>query len=174
MEAPSILQWVLVTLTTATALVVVMVRNPVVAAMSLMATLFLTGALYFGLGSFFIGAVQILIYAGAISVLFVFVVMLLDLRPFPVKVPGTGLRTILAVVAAVVTLLSLANAILPGLLSPSHPEIEAAAAKSIALRFLSKYMFPFQVTGLLLLSAVVGVVVLARPVKPISVDRGDF
>lgn len=165
MDAPNVLQWVLATLTTVFALLVIRARNPVVAAMSLMGTLFSTGALYFGLGSYFIGAVQILIYAGAISVLFVFVVMLLDQRPLMVKIPGSSFGRAIAYLAGLLMLLAIGTAILPSLVASGSVDINAAGAKAIALRFLSKYMLPFQVTGLLLLAAVLGVVVLGRPVK---------
>ena len=66
-ETPSTLQIILGFLTLVTAISVVIGKNPVVSAIMLMSTLFLTGGLYFGLGYFFLGAVQILIYAGAIS-----------------------------------------------------------------------------------------------------------
>jgi NADH-quinone oxidoreductase subunit J len=165
METPSIVQWALVAFTGLMAILVVAVRSPVVAAMCLMGTLFGTGALYFGLGFFFVGAVQILVYAGAISVLFVFVVMLLDLKPFPVRIPGSVVTKGFALVAGGALLVAMSTSVLPSLVTAAADASEAASAKSIALRFLSKYMLPFQVTGLLLLAAVVGVVVLGRPVK---------
>src|SRR3954471_18922035 len=105
MESPNLLQFVFGTLTLVTGLMVIFSRNPVVSAIMLMGTLFFTGGLYFGMGLYFIGAVQILIYAGAISVLFVFIVMLLDLRPAVLKIPG---RKIVGGVAAVAGLAMLA------------------------------------------------------------------
>ena len=67
MSEPSILQYLLGTLTLASALICIFGKNPVMSAMSLMATLFCTGLLYFTMTSYFIGTVQILIYAGAIA-----------------------------------------------------------------------------------------------------------
>jgi NADH-quinone oxidoreductase subunit J len=68
-------------------------------------------------------------------------------------------------VAGGALLVAMSTSVLPSLVTAAADASEAASAKSIALRFLSKYMLPFQVTGLLLLAAVVGVVVLGRPVK---------
>ncbi len=165
MEQPSVLQYVIGVFVLACGCLAAFARNPVVSAMALMGTLFSTGALYFGLGAYFIGAVQILIYAGAISVLFVFVVMLLDLKPFPVNIPGSSLGKVLAVVAGAGFLVALGMSVLPGLHGAANVAGEAETAKAVSLRFLSKYMLPYQVTGLMILSAVVGVVVLGRPRK---------
>lgn len=168
MEQLGTYQIILGALTLIAALNVVLAKNPVVSAMSLMATLFMTGALYFGLGHFFIGAVQILIYAGAISVLFVFIVMLLDLKPTQVRIPGgfaAGLiKTLGGLFLGAAVLLPVIywgiannNAVSPEAIASS------ASASSIALRFLSKYMLPFQVTGLLIFAAVIGVILVGRP-----------
>lgn len=166
MEHIGVFQWILGALTLAAALNVIIAKNPVVSAMSLMATLFTTGALYFGLGFFFIGAVQILIYAGAISVLFVFIVMLLDLKPTQVRIPGIAGASLLKSVGAVTLMIAL---ILPILKMSGVGEggtgesATSAAAASVALRFLSKYMLPFQVTGLLIFAAVIGAILIGRP-----------
>src|SRR5690606_36405380 len=168
---PTWMQIVLGSLVLMAALNVIRARNPVIGAIMLMMTLFLTGALYFSLGFFFVGAVQILIYAGAISVLFIFIVMLLDLKPSSVNIPGRKATLALATVAALLMLASLVPAVFPGLpggtgtneMAQAHAE--AAQAKPIALIFLSKYMVPFQVTGLLILASVMGVAVLGRQQK---------
>ncbi|MBS1983037.1 MAG: NADH-quinone oxidoreductase subunit J [Bdellovibrionales bacterium] len=162
----STFQIVLGLLTLCAALNVVMAKNPIVSAMSLMATLFTTGALYFGLGQFFIGAVQILIYAGAISVLFVFIVMLLDLRPSRVRIPGSLAKGALLSVGGLVLAMGL---LIPYLRSPVAAMLEtagqSAGATEISVRLLTKYMIPFQVTGLLIFAAVIGVIFVGRPAK---------
>ncbi len=165
-------------LTLIAALGVVMSHNPVVSAMALMATLFTTGTLYFGMGSFFVGAVQILIYAGAVSVLFVFIVMLLDMRPLKLSIPGRKATNILSILTGIFLFFSLTLGILQGTLQStvSSPDVaesvgESMGAKTIALQFLSKYMLPFQVTGLMILAAVIGVILLGRPKKNPSPDE---
>jgi NADH-quinone oxidoreductase subunit J len=164
LSSPSILQIILGTLTLIAALNVVLAKNPVVSAMSLMATLFLTGALYFGLGHYFIGAAQILIYAGAISVLFVFIIMLLDLKPSKVRIPGTAAKAMLAGVGGVILLAGLLVPVLMsnGTFGASEGIAGSDSAEAISLRFVSKYMLPFQLTGLLIFAAVMGAIIIAR------------
>lgn len=169
MEGWSTFQIIAGALTVIAALNVVLSKNPVVSAMSLMATLFLTGAHYVDLGFPFIGAIQILVYAGAISVLFVFIVMLLDLHPTKAKIPGragsialkTGVGVLLgaALLCAAWKTLPGANGVLAeGVSDPS-------TAQSIASRFLSKYMVPFQATGLLIFAAIIGVTFVGRALR---------
>jgi NADH-quinone oxidoreductase subunit J len=160
----SIVQFIMGALTVASALMVVTQRNPVMSAVMLMVTLFLTGGIFFGLGFMFIGAVQILIYAGAISVLFVFIVMLLDLKPSMLSIPGSRAKLVLSGLASV----SIAVALLASALVdhssafPAQGESSYSSAESISLTFVSKHMLSFQVTGLLLLAVVMGATLLGR------------
>jgi len=177
-QSPSLFHVIVGTLALISAVSVILSKNPVVSAMALMATLFTTGTLYFGMGFYFIGAVQILIYAGAISVLFVFIVMLLDLKPLHLRIPGRSWGTLLGVGAGALLLVSL-------LLTLIRPTAQDAAsseavrenalrsleAKSIALQFLSKFMLPFQMTALLILAAIMGVVILGRPKKTTKTEE---
>lgn len=168
---PSILQAALGLLTLVSAIFVVISKNPVVSAVNLMATLFLTGALYLGLGHFFIGAVQILIYAGAIAVLFVFIVMLLDLKPFALALPGRAVSFVSGVVVAVLLAAGLtAVAFRSSLDADTLVASENTLASYtdpvvVSLQFLSKYQLPFQMAGLLIFATVMGVVVLGKPKK---------
>ena len=162
MENPNLVQVICALLAILSALGVVLARNLVMSAMSLMATLFLTGGLYFGLCASFIGAVQILIYAGAIAVLFVFIVMLLDIKEARVSIPGRRAQQILALVGAAVFSLGLFM-ISRGVINTAVTEKQQFNdAGTISMLFLSKYMLCFQVTGFLILAAVIGVVVLAK------------
>lgn len=161
------------------ALMVVISRNAVISAVCLMGTMFMTAALYFALGSFFMGAVQVLIYAGAVAVLFVFIVMLLDIRPSSIVIPG---KSIFFGAAAVITLTIVAFSIIvlmnasilkSGTLFPgeffSADQVEQSMhASSIANYFLSTHMLPFQATGFIVLSAILGVVFLGRKPKDSS------
>jgi NADH-quinone oxidoreductase subunit J len=110
-------------------------RNPMASALWLVGTFFSLAAIYTLLGAFFIGIIQILVYAGAIMVLFLFVIMLLNLgNDFEPDFRGTVWKV-------------------------------TAAGSSLVLAALlvrMDYVVPLQVTGLLLLVAVVGAVVLAK------------
>jgi NADH-quinone oxidoreductase subunit J len=168
MTNPTILQWILATVTLMFALLVVLGRNPVISAISLMATLFSTALLFFSIQAYFIGVVQILIYAGAISVLFIFIVMLLDLKPTRVRIPGRAPIYMLSIGVGAVFLIAALMGVLPvlshlGILSLTDISADSSLeAQSIAQQLLSKYMIPFQVSALLLLAALMGVVVLGK------------
>lgn len=169
---PNFFQWSIAFLALVFALMVVLSHNPVVSAVSLMGTMFMTAGMYLALGSYFMGAVQILIYAGAVAVLFVFIVMLLDVRPTQVKIPGKEPFFALCAVAVVGVLafsvIALINASIlksgtPDVMELSPQALEhSMTAKSIANYFLSKHMIPFQATGFIILASILGVVFLGR------------
>jgi NADH-quinone oxidoreductase subunit J len=170
MDSPSWIQLLLGALTLVAALMVVSSKNAVVAAVSLMACLFFTGALYFGLGAWFLGAVQILVYAGAISVLFVFVVMLLDMKPVPVRIPGRKPTLWLAALASGLFFVLAAWKLFPafgGFVRGSASLNIGAASDPVTLSgyILSNQHLAFQMAGLLILATVMGVVVLGKPRK---------
>lgn len=169
MSSPTVLQWIIGLITLASAFLVILGRNPIVSAISLMATMFSTGLLYFSLGAHFIGVVQILIYAGAISVLIIFIVMLLDLRPIRVLIPGRAPVYALAALAGAAFFVAAMLSVLPLLKNVGALDMLGTATESsgqqpeeISMQLLSKYMIPFQATALLLLAAVMGVVVLGK------------
>jgi NADH-quinone oxidoreductase subunit J len=175
--SPNVVQIVLGFLTLVTALSVVLSKNPVVSAVNLMATLFLTGALYIGLGHFFMGAIQILIYAGAIAVLFVFIVMLLDLKPLSLTLPGRAVSIAGGVFVSLFLGLGLSVAAFRSSFgNQGAAEVESLASIAspsvISLQFLSKYHLPFQVAGLLIFATVMGVVVLGKPKKQLDQVEG--
>lgn len=169
METLTTLELFIGILAVLTSLVVVLAPNPIVSAMALMGTLFLTGGLYFAIGSFFIGAAQILIYAGAIAVLFAFIVMLLDIKPLRVRIPGRTPIVVLGwtaaglfMAAALVATLQSSGLLPAGLSLAQTPSLAPVA---IAELFVFKYMVAFQMTGFLILAAILGAILLGRPEK---------
>jgi NADH-quinone oxidoreductase subunit J len=155
----------------ASALMMVTRKNPVASALWLIGTFFALAAIYTLLGAFFIGIIQILVYAGAIMVLFLFVIMLLnlgneyqpDIRGLTWKVVGAG--SSLVMVALLVRLF--AEDVTPIGPVPGPDEVargveELGAVAAIGIPLFSTYVVPLQVTGLLLLIAVVGAVALAK------------
>lgn len=179
MNEPTIIQWILALVSIAAALGVVFSSNAVMSALLLMTTLFVTGAMYIGLGAYFVGAAQILIYAGAIAVLFVFMVMILDLkneqRIFRDNAPRAALGGLLVLVFAGSILISV-NVAFRGFLR-DHIKLGPVAAEAVAgpreisEGLISQFMVSFQVSNLLLLGAVMGCVVLARGHKKKELPR---
>lgn len=160
--------WILATIAVVGSVLVVTNRNPVASVLFLVVSFFALAGLFVTLNHHFLAAIQILIYAGAIMVLFLFVVMLLNLgtdRWF--EMTGMPLR-----VVAVVLGLGFVAVIVAGGLSGFVPVIEGPAAGfdpdvlgstgAIGSVLYSAYYLPFIVTALLLLVAMVGAVVLAR------------
>jgi NADH-quinone oxidoreductase subunit J len=161
---------ILAFLSVGSALLVVVNRNPVRSALFLVVNFFVLAILYLTLSAQFISAVQVIVYAGAIMVLFLFVIMLLNLgAPEALRERG-GIQTPIAAVLALTFLTAIAGAgaITSGL-GPS-----AATAQSIAeggtVETIGKalfdpkqpWLFPFEVTSFLLLVGVVGAIVLAK------------
>ena len=138
------------------------VRNTVAGALSLVATMIALGGIYVLLDAYLIGALQILIYAGAIVVLFLFVVMLLNLRQEEYAPPRGRVGAVIGVLAGVAVLAWFLT-ILPG----SLPEAAALAEdfggyRHVGLTLFRDYVLAFEVTSLLLLGAMVGAVILAK------------
>ena len=157
-------------LAVASSLVVVVHRNPVYSTMSLVVTLFSVAVLFVLLGAPFIGALQVLIYTGAILVLFLFVLMLLNITREESAVTAQKGQFAAAVLGALVfggmVLLQFWNARRP--MDPLPPITEELVSmKGLARGLFTDYLLPFEIVGLLLLVAVIGATVVARrPPQP--------
>lgn len=143
------------------ALVVVLHRNPVVGALSLVASFFALAVMYVLLDAPFLAALQIIVYAGAIMVLFLFVIMLLNLQH--VAEPATrpiqqflGYTSCAALGVGLVYYL-LKYAVFDG--APPTPFRADAAA--IGMAMFQAYVFPFEMVSILLLAAIVGALFLS-------------
>jgi NADH-quinone oxidoreductase subunit J len=141
-------------------------RSPVAAALWLVNTMFCLAALYVMMDAQFIGAIQVLVYAGAIMVVFLFVVMLLNLGHASDVTDAMGGKTKLA--AGLVGLLMLAEIFVlwqdEGMPppAPAAPAVEPGVINQVAAPLFREYLLAFEVTSILLLAAIVGAVVLAK------------
>jgi NADH-quinone oxidoreductase subunit J len=152
----------LAALTIASALVVVVHRNPVYSALGLVATLFLLAVLFIGLDAHIVAVLQIIVYAGAIVVLFLFVIMLLNLQVEErsmVSPPLIGVAVAGGVSLGGLVLLGIARTPL-GAPVPVHAAF--GGTEPLAERLYTVWLLPFELTSLLLLVAVVGAVVVGR------------
>ena len=145
-------------------------RSPVASALWLANTLFQLAGLFVLLGAHFIGFVQILVYVGAVMVLFLFVIMLLALgRSEATDIRGARGKVLAAVLGLVLAgeLLALRAAAPPlGVALPAG-EVEALVAErgalqAVALPLFRQYLVAFEITSVMLLAAIVGAVVLAK------------
>ena len=155
--------YVLSLLTLASALVVVTHRNPVVAAVALAFNLISIAGFYILLGSQFIGLLQVIVYAGAIMVLILFVVMLLNLAEESGPHPAGTFQRILAPVTTLVFAGVIGRALwrdAPSTLPPAPEGFGTAAA--LGHELFTRFYYPFEVISLLLIVAMVGAVLLAK------------
>ena len=138
------------------------VRNTVASAMSLVVAMISLAAIYVLLDAYLVAAIQIMVYAGAIVVLFLFVVMLLNLRMDVFPVARSRLPKLLGIAASgwgLWMFLRLLHGSLPAV-SPAPEGFGGFRALGTAL--FTGYALPFEATSLLLLAAMVGAVILAK------------
>ncbi|MGB6059524.1 MAG: NADH-quinone oxidoreductase subunit J [Microthrixaceae bacterium] len=152
------------------ALGVVLLRNTVHNALSLIATLFGVAVLFMSLGAYFLAAVQVIVYAGAIVVLFLFVIMLLGVdkldrfqRDAIVGQRPAALVVGLAILGLSITaLLSVGSQATGRSSTLAAPDAATPDINSLAKLLFTDYVFALEITSVLLTIAVVGAVVLAR------------
>jgi NADH-quinone oxidoreductase subunit J len=130
--------------------------------MFLVLTIVCLAGLFVLLHAFFLAAVQILVYAGAVMVLFLFVIMLLDLKSEERrKIKAFGIiGGIVSVGALIGIFIKSLAATRPGLALPAPEQVGDTASLGTAL--FTEYLLPFEIVSVLLLVAVVGVVLLSR------------
>jgi NADH-quinone oxidoreductase subunit J len=147
-------------------LLVVLFRNPVNCALSLVATLFCVAALFVLLEAYFLAAVQIIVYAGAIMVLFLFVIMLLNLGHPEVLEPSTGkyrkLSVVLLVAILALQITSMATRWMGGPAAEPDAGMLEDNIHYIGTLLYTDFLFPFEIVSLILLVALVGVMVLVK------------
>ncbi len=162
---PSLLFWIFSALMLVFAAAVVINRNPVASALSLVVCFLGLSALFMSLDAFFIGVIQVLVYAGAVMVLFLFIIMLLDLRAEERRkinavafTGGVAVAFALFVqIFSVIRQLRGADQPFPALATPRSDDVRA-----IGFLLFDNYNLPFQIIGVLVLVATVGVIVLSK------------
>ncbi len=182
---PSYLFWLFSTIMLIGGAAVIAFRNPVSSALSVVTCFVGLAGLFIGLSAFFVGIIQILVYTGAVMVLFLFIIMLLDLKDEEKRAKA------LAPLAAGLSLVILFAVQLIGVLSrtadKTAPELNSTTLTKAAENFkeggkiatalnegrlpdthlightlFTQYNFPLQILGVLLLVATIGVVVLSK------------
>jgi NADH-quinone oxidoreductase subunit J len=137
-------------------------RNPVTSAMFLVLTIVSMAGLFVLLHAFFLAAVQILVYAGAVMVLFLFVIMLLDLREEErrkTRIVGAVLGTI---VVAAIAGIAIGHLRTQGLaVAETAPELIGETAALGGVLF-TQHLLPFEILSVLLLVAMIGVILLSK------------
>jgi NADH-quinone oxidoreductase subunit J len=162
---PPFLFWIFALLMLVFGAAVVLNRNPVASALSLVVSFLGLAALFMSLDAFFVGVIQVLVYAGAVMVLFLFIIMLLNVQAEERRhinwIAASG-----GICVAVILLTQIAVTIrhfgpagqsFPPLASPAGNDV-----RSIGWLLFNNYNLPFQIVGVLVLVATIGVVLLSK------------
>ncbi|MEM6326806.1 MAG: NADH-quinone oxidoreductase subunit J [Bacteroidota bacterium] len=141
-------------------------KSPIAAALWMVQVMLAIACLYLTLNAAFIGVVQVLVYAGAIMVLFLFVIMLLNLEEMP-RLGSFDFRKVVAGVLGVAVLAQLLTLVVVNVVGlPEVPDTEEAVAATdvpaLGVAILTDHAFTLQIVGVLLLAATIGAVVLAK------------
>jgi NADH-quinone oxidoreductase subunit J len=164
---PLILFFVFAVVAVAGALLLILAREPIHSALALVLVMITLAALYLLLGAEFIAAVQIIVYAGAIMVLFVFVIMLLNAGAEE-RTNWSSIAKYAGVPLAIFLLLEVAHWMAhagPGVGNANGAERmtnTAVSTRALSELLFQKYLFPFEATSILILIAVLGALVLAK------------
>ena len=178
-----IIFFILAIIAVAAAVMVISTKSPVSSALFLVLVMCSLAGLFVLLGAIFLAAMQVIVYAGAIMVLFLFVIMLLNLRrdelghdPHRIqKYLGYALVAILLIQGIVIVswamkdyssgLKTIPEAAATGIID-STKVIDYSSAYQVAQTLFTRYAYPFEITSILLLAAIIGAVVIARKKLP--------
>jgi NADH-quinone oxidoreductase subunit J len=150
-------------------ILVVTSRNTVHCVLFLVANFLCIAVLYLSVGAEFLAVIQVLVYAGGIVVLYLFVVMLVSLRALPDRPRSTRRRTRLGLALSAAVLAEVSAILVSASARPGAAPTAAAAVvpsqgntEAVGWLLYTDYLVPFEVASMLLLAAMVGAIVLAR------------
>jgi NADH-quinone oxidoreductase subunit J len=163
MTAPLVIFFVLAGLAVLGAVSLIVQRHPIHSALSLIVVMVALAGLYLLMGAEFVAAVQIIVYGGAIMVLFIFVIMLLNAGEeertnFSRLATYAGIPLALAVTG----LIAAAIARSTGALSAPEPAGALTSTRALSTLLFSEFVYPFELTSFLILVAILGAIVLAQ------------
>ncbi len=147
------------------AIITIAHRSPVMNVLSLVIVFFAMAAIFAILGMDFLAAIQIIVYSGAILVLFLFVIMLLNIRSTERLGNGRRIQAVLGTLVAValgVAILAAVSLLVPGVGAVLPGAVEEGTVAPIGRALLTTHLFAFEFITLLLVSAIIGAVYLAR------------
>lgn len=177
MDLSLVLFVILGVLSLAGAIGTVVSKSPVSSAISLVFHFFMLAGIYLTLQAQFIAVLQVLVYAGAIMVLVIFVIMLLNLGNEEALEEKFNLQKLAGLTVGLVLLLQLGIIVLTS--SPEMNKLtaissEVGTVEAVGKTLFTYYLFPFEAITLLLLVAVVGALILARRKNSNEQFRGDY
>jgi NADH-quinone oxidoreductase subunit J len=162
--------YILAAISILAAIGMVAAKNPVHSAIFLVLTLFNTAGIFVMLGADFLAAVQVIVYAGAVLVLMLFFLMLVDPQKLPERGVGHPVQRIMGPLLGIILFLEVGAAIAnramigsPGNATPENVAILGGSTQAIGNLLFTQYLLPFEAVSLVLLIGVIGAIVLALP-----------
>ena len=178
--------FILAAMAVVAAVMVVTAKSPVSSAIMLILVMCSLAGLFALMGALFLAALQVIVYAGAIMVLFLFVIMLLNLRrdgfgPDPhviQKYLGFVLVAVILVQGIIVVGWAMKDytatgAAVLGNAPADSTAVDYNSARSVARILFTNYAYPFEITSILLLAAIIGAVVVARRKRLPDIESGE-
>jgi NADH-quinone oxidoreductase subunit J len=146
------------------AILVVTVRNTLYSALLLAADFLFVALLYASMNNLLLAVIQVMVYAAGIVLVYVFVVILVNLKRPPEQTPDTGRYRLIGGILVVAVLAEVAVVGLSGALrpAPAAPTDPVGSVENVAMALFTNYLIPFEVASMLLLVAMVGAIVLAK------------
>jgi NADH-quinone oxidoreductase subunit J len=167
MSVPLLVFFVAAAFAVAGALLLILAHEPIHSALSLILVMISLAILYLLLGAEFIAAVQIIVYAGAIMVLFVFVIMLLN-AGVEERTNWSKMAKYAGIPLGIFLLLELAHWMARSAVGSTiamgagAPRDTAVSTRDLSVMLFQKYLLPFEATSILILIAILGALVLAK------------
>jgi len=163
MTASLAIFFVLAALAVLAAISLILQRHPIHSALSLIVVMVALAGLYLLMGAEFVAAVQIIVYGGAIMVLFIFVIMLLNAGEeertnFSKLATYAGIPLALAIAGFIAAAIARSS----GSLSTAEPSGALTSTKTLSMLLFSDFVYPFELTSFLILVAILGAIVLAQ------------
>jgi NADH-quinone oxidoreductase subunit J len=159
--------WILAAISVVSAVIVILKRNPLASALALAVNLVALAGLFAGLSAAFLFAIQILVYAGAVVVLIIFVIMLLnlgreELREQSIQKSKFAASALLCLLAAALLMRAVAGPSSEAGGAGSEITSDFGHVEAMADVLFTRYLLPFEVVSLILLVGIVGAVVVAK------------
>src|SRR5882672_5942522 len=145
--------WIFAIVGVGCGIMVVFHRNPMSSAIYLVITMLCLAGLYALLTGPFVAVIQVLVYAGAVMVLMLFVIMMLNLREETLQREGSLLTWLIAGLIGLVLVVAVV---------PPFPRTPFGTIEEVGSKLFTVYMLPFELTSVLLLVAIIGAVILAK------------
>ncbi|MCF8244075.1 MAG: NADH-quinone oxidoreductase subunit J [Saprospiraceae bacterium] len=167
MPISEILFWFLSAVAVLCAMLVVAVKNPIHSALFLILTFFAIAGHYFLLNAHFLAAVHIIVYAGAIMVLFLYIIMMVNLHDESGAKKRNFFKFVSAVSAGLLLLVLTVAGKQADLSATVNRATEIGTVESLGHSLFNEFLLPFEISALLFLSAMVGAVLLSKKVNQV-------